>query len=61
VGKNPVFVSAGYLTDLPYAVEMTLACLAGERLPQPLHDAHLLSQQYRDLLGENTCRSSVRF
>ncbi len=61
VGKNPVFISAGYLTDLPYAVEMTLACLMGGRLPQPLHDAHFLSQQYRDLLEENTCRSGVRF
>jgi len=54
-GANPLIVSAGYLTDLPCAVEMTLACLAGDRLPRPLHTAHLLSQRYRDLLVKNSC------
>jgi deoxyribonuclease V len=60
-GSKPVVVSAGYLTDLPYAVEMTLSCLKGNRLPRPLHAAHLLSKQYRDRTGENTCHRSGYF
>jgi deoxyribonuclease V len=44
-GVKPLCVSAGYLTDLPYAVEMTLACLNGNRLPQPLHAADKLSRE----------------
>jgi deoxyribonuclease V len=51
-GSKPLCVSAGYLTDLPYAVEMTLASLNGNRLPGPLHAADLLSKRYRELLSK---------
>lgn len=60
-GSKPVVISAGYLTDLPYAVEMTLACLGGERLPRPLHAADKLSRYYRALLSENALYPGGRF
>jgi len=60
-GSKPVVISAGYLTDLPYVVEMTLACLTGNRLPQPLHAADKLSRWYLALLSKNAFYPCYRF
>jgi deoxyribonuclease V len=38
---NPVFVSVGHKTDLDGAVQLTLACRAGYRIPEPTRQAHL--------------------
>jgi deoxyribonuclease V len=58
-GSKPVCVSAGYLTDLPYAVEMTLACLNGNRLPLPLHAVDRIAREYLDRVKEGTPHSGV--
>jgi deoxyribonuclease V len=44
---KPVFVSGGYMTDLRYAVEMTLASSPGERIPVPIRAADRLARTYR--------------
>jgi deoxyribonuclease V len=47
VKRRPVFVSAGFRTDLRYAVEMTIASSAGERIPLPIQAADRLARAYR--------------
>ena len=42
-GGVPVFVSVGHLIDLPGAVNLTIACTGGHRLPEPLQCAHRLA------------------
>jgi deoxyribonuclease V len=51
-GKKPIFVSAGYQTDLRFAVEMTLASTAAERIPLPIRAADSLARAYRRNLPE---------
>lgn len=46
-GQRPVFVSAGYRTDLPFAVRMALGTVRDGRIPVPLKEAHRLSRIYR--------------
>jgi deoxyribonuclease V len=48
VPGRPVIVSAGFRTDLRYAVEMTLTSAAGERMPLPLQAADRLARAYRN-------------
>jgi deoxyribonuclease V len=60
-GSRPVIVSGGFLTDLPYAVDMTLSCLAGNRLTRPLHAADNLSRWYLALLSKNAFYPGYRF
>ncbi len=38
---NPLFISIGHRVDLPTAVDYTLACCRGYRLPEPTRRAHL--------------------
>jgi deoxyribonuclease V len=38
---QPVFVSVGHKTDLAGAMQLTLACRAGYRIPEPTRLAHL--------------------
>jgi len=44
-GTKPVFVSPGHLIDLEGALKVVKHCLKGYRLPEPLRQAHLLSQR----------------
>jgi deoxyribonuclease V len=46
-GKRPIFVSAGYMTDLRFAVEMALASTAAVRIPLPIRAADSLAREYR--------------
>jgi deoxyribonuclease V len=48
VPGRPVIVSAGFRTDLPYAVEMTLASSTRGRMPLPLQAADRLCRTYRN-------------
>ncbi len=38
---NPIYVSVGHRTSLEQAVELTLACCKGYRMPEPTRLAHL--------------------
>jgi deoxyribonuclease V len=40
-GVKPVYVSIGHLIDLPLAIEWTLNCCRGYRLPEPTRLAHM--------------------
>ena len=44
---NPVFVSPGHLIDLPTAIDLTLRCDRGYRLPEPTRRAHLFVNDFR--------------
>lgn len=44
---KPVFVSPGHLMSLEDAVEITLQTTRGFRLPEPIRQAHLLSNRLR--------------
>ncbi|MPR32723.1 deoxyribonuclease V [Salmonirosea aquatica] len=44
---NPVFVSPGHLIDLPTAIDLTLRCDGGYRLPEPTRRAHLFVNALR--------------
>lgn len=44
---NPVYVSPGHLIDLPTALELTLRCHGGYRIPEPTRRAHLLVNALR--------------
>ncbi|ACA60674.1 Deoxyribonuclease V [Candidatus Desulforudis audaxviator MP104C] len=46
-GVKPVFISPGHLVDPDTAVELALACCQGYRLPEPVRQAHLLSNRLR--------------
>ena len=39
-GVAPLYVSIGHKIDLPTALDLTLACCAGRRLPEPTRLAH---------------------
>ncbi len=44
---NPVFISPGHLIDLPTALDLTLRCDGGYRLPEPTRRAHLFVNKLR--------------
>ena len=44
---KPVFISPGHLIDLDSSLRVVLSCLKGYRLPEPLRQAHLLSQRVK--------------
>jgi deoxyribonuclease V len=44
---NPVFISPGHLIDLPTAIDLTLRCDRGYRLPEPTRRAHLFVNTVR--------------
>lgn len=46
-GVKPVFVSPGHLMDFATSVKITLNCCRGYRLPEPVRQAHLLSNRFR--------------
>ena len=46
-GVKPVFVSVGHLIDLDSAVDLTLACATGCRLPEPIRQAHRMANEVR--------------
>lgn len=54
-GTNPLYISPGHLIDLEHAVEFTLACCAGYRLPEPTRWAHRVAGGER-LPGEQQAR-----
>ncbi|NYT06814.1 MAG: endonuclease V [Methanomicrobiales archaeon] len=49
-GSRPVYVSAGYDTDLSFAVEITLAAARDRTMPLPLHGADRLAREYRRMM-----------
>lgn len=44
---SPIFVSPGHRMDLPSAIELTLACGGGTRIPEPTRRAHLYVNELR--------------
>ena len=38
---SPIFISIGHKVDLNSAVEISLACTSGYRIPEPTRQAHL--------------------
>lgn len=44
---SPVFISPGHLIDLPTAIDLTLRCDGGYRLPEPTRRAHLFVNSLR--------------
>lgn len=44
---NPVYVNVGHLIDLPSAIDLTLRCNGGYRVPEPTRRAHLLVNKMR--------------
>ena len=42
-GTNPVFISIGHKIDLPMALEYTMRCAGGYRVPEPTRWAHLVA------------------
>lgn len=46
-GVKPVFVSPGHLMDHASAVEWTLRCCRGYRLPEPTRQAHIVVNELR--------------
>jgi deoxyribonuclease V len=51
-GVKPVYVSPGHLMDLETAVNLTLACCAGYRLPEPTRLAHIAANALRREVSE---------
>jgi len=51
-GVKPVYISPGHLIDLSWALKVVKKCLSGYRLPEPLRQAHLLSQRVRRERGD---------
>jgi deoxyribonuclease V len=43
-GKQAVFVSVGHRVNLATAIELTLSCCRGHRLPEPIRQAHLAAR-----------------
>lgn len=39
-GTKPIFVSPGHLTDIPFCIELALACSPRYRIPEPTRAAH---------------------
>lgn len=50
---NPLYISPGHLITLEEALRVAQQCLGKYRLPLPLREAHLLSQQQRQQAGSN--------
>jgi len=46
-GVKPVFVSPGHKMGLRSAIDLTLACCSGYRIPEPTRQAHLLVNRLR--------------
>jgi deoxyribonuclease V len=46
-GSRPVFVSAGFATDLGTAVAAVLSTTGSSRIPAPLREAHRISREVR--------------
>ena len=46
-GVKPVFVSPGHRMGLRSAIDLTLACCSGYRIPEPTRQAHLLVNRLR--------------
>ena len=44
-GVKPIYISPGHLIDLEGALKIVLSCLKGFRLPEPIRQAHILSQE----------------
>jgi len=44
---GPIFISPGHRMDLPAAIELTLACGGGTRIPEPTRRAHLYVNELR--------------
>lgn len=42
--QNPLFVSPGHFMDVDNAIELTLKCIKGHRIPEPTRLAHIYSQ-----------------
>jgi deoxyribonuclease V len=42
---KPVYISIGHRVDLESAVQISLACSSGYRLPEPVRQAHILANQ----------------
>jgi deoxyribonuclease V len=48
---TPVYVTVGHLIDLESAIELTMACGGGYRIPEPTRRAHLLVNAVRRSVG----------
>jgi deoxyribonuclease V len=60
-GIQPVFVSIGHRIDLAQAIELTLACGKGYRVPEPTRQADLLAERAKDgrALGEQGVQGNL--
>lgn len=45
---EPVFVSIGHKIDLKTAIKIALECTRGYRLPEPIRQAHIMSNKLRE-------------
>ncbi len=48
-GVKPIYLSPGHLIDLEGALKIVLRCLKGYRLPEPIRQAHILSQKVKKI------------
>ena len=44
---NPIYVSPGYLADIPTSIDLTMRCVNGYRIPEPTRLAHLFVNALR--------------
>lgn len=44
---NPIFISPGYLADIPSSIDLALRCVNGYRIPEPTRLAHLFVNALR--------------
>jgi deoxyribonuclease V len=54
---KPVYVSAGYKTNLTYAIRMVLDTTEKNRIPEPLWSADRIARTYKQLLGFGMAKS----
>ncbi len=47
-GVKPVYISPGHRIDIDGAVDVTMRCLSGYRLPEPVRQAHHLTRTARN-------------
>ena len=62
-GVQPVFVSIGHKIDLAQAIELTLACGKGYRIPEPTRQADILADRakHSDVLVEDQASQGELF
>lgn len=57
---RPIYVSIGHKVDLPTAIQYTLACCRGYRLPEPTRQAHIYVGSLRQTGGAKPTNAAFR-